>query len=129
MKIQRINVVDDEYVYLSVDTLVDVLKRDANGVLQKEQANEFSMSRKDLSRQLQNINEDLEMLAAINGGLHQKELVLLLTGAEVDVDSKFHVAGEVVGNYTYQFDTLERALSNLQLTPRAAKVLDKALSL
>ena len=128
MKIKRIMVVDDEYCYITTDTKVEVLKSE-NGVLTKTESEDFSMSRKDLSRQLQNINDDFAMLAAIKGGLHQKELILLLTCAELEMDTVFHAAGEVVGDYTYEYDTFERVLKSVKLSPRAEKKLDEALSL
>lgn len=126
MLIKNVNVVNDEFVYLTVDGQVEVKEVQADGTVAKVQSDEFSMTRKDLVRQLCNLSEDVALLAALKGTLHQRELVLLLIGAKVDVNRVYHMVGDVVDGHEFTAEGFTTELSNLTLSARAMRKLDEA---
>ena len=119
----------DDDVQLTLNVEVEVMKEDENGVRQRTKGSSFSMTRKDVVRQLCQVNEDIALLSAIKGRIESKAVALLLTGSTVELERKFHAAGEVEGEHTFENEGFTTELKSLNLSERAIKLLDKAFEL
>lgn len=119
----------DDSIQFTVDSSVPVYKADENGAMQQTEDKVFSMSYKDLARQVYPLNADIAELRALRGQhLSGEDWIKLLTGATISMDSTF-VTPDDKGEdgYEYKNKGYIRTIKKLALDERVAARLDRAL--
>jgi len=128
MKIISVTPFDDSIQFI-VDSNVPVYKADADGAMQQTEDNAFSMSYKDLARQVYPLNADIAELRALRGQhLSGEDWIKLLTGATISMDSVFVTPDDKSEDgYEYKNKGYIRTIKKLALDERVVARLDRAL--
>ena len=124
-----INVVAfEESVLFNVSENVPAYKADENGAMIQTEDTQFSMSYADLARQAYPLNPDIAELRSLRGQhLSGEDWIKLLTGATISVDFKFVEANQEIDGFTYENTGYVKTIKKLELDPRVAARLDRAL--
>lgn len=121
---------DNANVTLTLDKEFKGLKRDENGTFAETNVNTINLFRSALTAQLCEVNDDIAMYrATLDHAFGQKEFGVILFNAKLTIVRELHKAGEIVNDKALERDCYITTIRKVELSDRAIRALDAAISL
>lgn len=118
-------------------TIWVTLDKSFQGIIKKNdygigETDHFYITRGKFTAQCCEANDDIALYRACQtNGFNQQQLALLFIGAKITINRHFHSAGEILegSDTALEFDCYVTDIIDVQLTDRALRKLDSALTL